>query len=310
MMATYNGEQFVRSQIDSILAQRDVNVTLLIHDDGSSDSTFAICSEYAAAHPNVIAVRNERNLGVTKNFMDMLCDGNADGFDFYAFSDQDDEWFDDKLSHATMSLLAQGLTDQPALYFSDIRNEWVDENDQCIHQELEISRFRNCEAAPMTLLVRNWVNGCAMVFNPALRDLIVERRPDSIPRIHDVWVHMVARYCGTIVSDYDQVLMRRRLTGSNVVGKTNMHIASVGELRKLVGLTFSDNEHPMHECAKLFLDTYQDEIAQQYLQPLRDFVNYRDSPASTLKLMRSKLYWLPSKSARLRMKVAMLLGFY
>ena len=51
MMATYNGEKYVTEQIDSILAQESVNVTLLISDDGSSDGTPSICKRCAEKMP-------------------------------------------------------------------------------------------------------------------------------------------------------------------------------------------------------------------------------------------------------------------
>ena len=62
MMATYNGEKYVAEQIDSILAQEGVNVTLLISDDGSSDSTPSICSRYAQDMPmfNLASMRKTR----------------------------------------------------------------------------------------------------------------------------------------------------------------------------------------------------------------------------------------------------------
>ena len=72
MMATYNGEKYVSEQIDSILVQEGVNVTLLISDDGSSDATPRICSRYAEDLPNVRFSVNEKNKGLAKNFMDML----------------------------------------------------------------------------------------------------------------------------------------------------------------------------------------------------------------------------------------------
>lgn len=60
MMATYNGEKYVAEQIDSILAQEGVNVTLLISDDGSSDSTAEICNRICEAD-------NRVSLGKTKS---------------------------------------------------------------------------------------------------------------------------------------------------------------------------------------------------------------------------------------------------
>jgi len=310
MMATYNGERFLVSQIESILNQENVDVTLVIHDDGSADSTCAICQEIANSDTRVRFARNASNLGVANNFMTMLFSPDADGYDLYAFSDQDDEWFPEKLYTAAQSIKWDDCQQPPTLYFSNIRNEWIDGDDLCMRSELEISRFRECEKAPMTLLVRNWVNGCAMVFNPQLRELLVQHQPAYFPRIHDVWVHMVARYCGTIIADYDTVLMRRRLTGNNVVGKTDLSISSLDEVFGIIKQLLAPSERPMTECAILFQEQYGELIHSRYRSKIAQFIAYKSSLGTRIALMHSKDYWLPSAKARIRMRLAMLLGFY
>ena len=63
MMATYRGERWVGEQIESILAQEGVDVTLRIRDDQSPDGTLEVCQSYAKRYPNVIVTRNAKNLG-------------------------------------------------------------------------------------------------------------------------------------------------------------------------------------------------------------------------------------------------------
>ena len=53
LMSTYNGGRFLKEQIDSILSQEDVDVRLLVRDDGSKDNTCSILSEYASVHQNI-----------------------------------------------------------------------------------------------------------------------------------------------------------------------------------------------------------------------------------------------------------------
>ena len=53
LMSTYNGELFLKEQIDSILSQEGVDVRLLVRDDGSKDHTCSILSDYASAHDNI-----------------------------------------------------------------------------------------------------------------------------------------------------------------------------------------------------------------------------------------------------------------
>ena len=111
-MSTYNGEKYLREQIDSILGQRGVEVTLLVRDDGSSDATLSILDEYKSS--GLLDYYCGSNLGPARSFMHLL--QNAPASDFYAFSDQDDKWMDDKLLAAITSM--EGHESEPALYFS------------------------------------------------------------------------------------------------------------------------------------------------------------------------------------------------
>ena len=90
-MATYNGERFVKEQIDSILSQTIEDIELVVCDDCSTDTTWDILNEYAMQDMRVHIYRNDHNLGYKNNFEKAirLCRG-----DFIALSDQDDIWFD------------------------------------------------------------------------------------------------------------------------------------------------------------------------------------------------------------------------
>lgn len=93
-MATYNGEEFLREQLDSILAQTITDFELIICDDCSTDGTFDIISDYANHDTRIHVYRNTYNLGCTKNFEKAmrLCKAN-----YIALSDQDDIWYPNHL---------------------------------------------------------------------------------------------------------------------------------------------------------------------------------------------------------------------
>src|SRR5664280_13480 len=95
-MATYNGERFIREQLDSLARQTYLPCELIVSDDGSTDRTLEIVEDFAKSAPfSVRAYRNEQNLGYADNFLKAasLCDG-----EWIAFCDQDDVWFDNKLA--------------------------------------------------------------------------------------------------------------------------------------------------------------------------------------------------------------------
>lgn len=96
LMSTFNGEKFIREQIESILAQENVNIKLLVRDDGSTDKTLDILNEYK--NKGKLNYYIGKNLGPQLSFMHLL--QNAPYCEYYAFADQDDVWLKDKLSTA------------------------------------------------------------------------------------------------------------------------------------------------------------------------------------------------------------------
>jgi glycosyltransferase involved in cell wall biosynthesis len=95
-MASYNGERFIREQLDSFAAQSRLPDELVISDDGSNDRNVAIAEEFAASAPfPVIVSRSQGRLGYSDNFSRAisLCDG-----EIIFLSDQDDTWFADKIA--------------------------------------------------------------------------------------------------------------------------------------------------------------------------------------------------------------------
>ena len=95
VMATYNGEKYLKNQIESILKQTYLNWTLYIGDDGSTDSTKTIIDYYAINYTNIVKVdTGTQNLGAKRRFMTLLESVQAD---YYMFSDQDDVWLENKI---------------------------------------------------------------------------------------------------------------------------------------------------------------------------------------------------------------------
>ncbi len=94
VIATYNGEQFLRQQFDSILSQTYSNLEIIAVDDKSKDATLSILREYAVNYQHVKVYVNETNLGFIKNF-DKGCSLSTGHL--IALCDQDDYWSNDKI---------------------------------------------------------------------------------------------------------------------------------------------------------------------------------------------------------------------
>lgn len=121
LLAAYNGENWIIDQLDSILRQRNVDVTIYISIDKSSDSTLQIVQNISAKEPRIKCLPyGESFRSAAQNFYRLIADVDFSGFDFISFSDQDDIWFEDKLSRAIDSF----VTDSHHAYSSNVVAFW------------------------------------------------------------------------------------------------------------------------------------------------------------------------------------------
>lgn len=181
-MCTFNGERFLGEQLDSIASQERLPDELVVCDDGSCDASIEILREFASrARFTVRIVRNEGNLGSTKNFEKAigLCGG-----EFIALCDQDDRWGPSKLAR-----LSSVLTDDGSVggVFSDA--ELIDSNGTPTGKRLwEAHKFGLSSAnhfgrmdAIRLLLKHDVVTGATLMFRAALSKLMTP--------IPDCWIH-------------------------------------------------------------------------------------------------------------------------
>ena len=118
LMATYNGENYLREQIDSILCQTNQDWTLYVQDDGSKDATLDIIKSYDDERIVLVDVGLTRQ-GACMNFMSLL---NMVESEYYMFCDQDDVWFVDKVEKSLGRMKKEEMyygKDKPILVFSD-----------------------------------------------------------------------------------------------------------------------------------------------------------------------------------------------
>ena len=217
LLATYNGDRFLREQIDSILAQTYRNVRILARDDGSRDSTPDILRDYAARHPDKFTLLPDSTPtgSAQMNFKQLLLASTAP---YVAFSDQDDVWLPQKLelSMAAMrDLESRADPAKPLLIFTDLRV--VDEQlrtraDSFWHMEhLKPESIHKLRLS----VARNVVTGCTMLLNGPLADLTARMPPDC--PAHDCWAGLLAQIFGS-ASYVDQPTILYRQHGENVVG--------------------------------------------------------------------------------------------
>ena len=121
VVATYNGEKFLREQLDSLLSQSYENIAVEICDDGSSDETLAIAEEYCEKDKRFSLHRNETNQGYVKNFLKALQRSRAS---YMMLCYQDEIWYNDNVVR-TLDKLKQTERENanvPVLVYSDAMN--------------------------------------------------------------------------------------------------------------------------------------------------------------------------------------------
>ena len=175
-MATYNGEKYLKEQLDSIYAQKYKHIEVIVTDDCSTDKTVEILEQYTKSHGLKYSV-NEQNIGFVKNFERAitLCQG-----DYIALSDQDDIWEPNKIE-----ILLESI-ENDLLIHSDC--SLIDEQDNVISPQWkgEIKSHKKFDNFVFT----NVVTGCTVLLNRELLKYCLPF-PDNLA-YHDWWLAIVA----------------------------------------------------------------------------------------------------------------------
>lgn len=215
IMSTYNGELYLKEQIESILKQRDVKVKLYIRDDGSTDSTIEIIRDFIDQGEKRVDLELGENCGPGSSFTRKLY--NTPGnYDYYAYSDQDDIWLPNKLQKA----IALIKITNKQLYMSNLM--CIDKNGV----ELGLRNTQRLDVTPYSIMVNNETNGCTMVFTNSFYKMLTDekRRPNEQlfqARHHDTWTAMIGVLTENFVYDFEYGIMYRQHE-NNVIGATNM----------------------------------------------------------------------------------------
>ncbi|MEG0704169.1 MAG: glycosyltransferase family 2 protein [Carnobacterium sp.] len=178
-MATYNGENFLKQQIDSILIQLGEEDELIISDDHSSDQTIAIVENYISSDPRVKLFFNSGK-GVTSNFDNAI---KKTSKDIIFLCDQDDIWKSNKVA-----VIKEYYQNNPEILMimSDIT---VVDND--LNPTIDsFYEFRGSRTGVLKNIIKNSYIGCAMSFRKELKKQILPI-PKKVP-MHDMWIGLVA----------------------------------------------------------------------------------------------------------------------
>ena len=227
LLASYNGTKYIKEQIDSILNQKEVDVTIFISDDLSTDKTIEYLQDIYKDFRNIVYLPSGSKFGgAGKNFFRLIKDVDFSSFDFISFVDQDDIWYEDKLIRAIKTIEDKQID----AYSSNVLAFWEDGKEMVINKSSLQARYDYLfEAAGP---------GCTYVLKKDLaiflQKFICENWEDvNKIELHDWFIYAFARENNYKWHIDEKPSMRYRQHTSNQVGANDGLKAKLKRLKKV-----------------------------------------------------------------------------
>lgn len=262
LLSTYNGEKYLKAQLDSLFSQSYKNFKLIARDDGSSDKTLEILKYY-----DIELLPSNENLGVKRSFETLLkyAFGNSDA-KYFMFCDQDDIWNQDKIELTLQKMyeMEKLYKNTPILVHTDL--EIVDENLHTINPSfMKLQNLHEKKNRLNNLLIQNTITGCTVMINKDLAKLCLPMPSNAI--VHDWWIGLVASYFGKI-GYLPQSTIKYRQHSQNTIGAKGFDISFI--LKNFQKKQTLDKNISQ---AKDFLQIFNDKLDKDTKFMLEDFVN-------------------------------------
>ena len=331
LMSTYNGEVYLREQLDSILKQDCktrglAKLSVLIRDDGSTDGTQKILQEYQENYPDAVRWVRGENCGVIQSFFWLMVAADEDA-DYYAFADQDDYWMPDKLSEGIRAVKKLDRHDhkksgkrngkavvepqKPVLYCC--RPKLVDAQLQELPVDIKRPPIRTGFG---NALIENVVTGCTIVMNKELRELAIQELP-QFTTMHDRWLYLIASCFGVVIYDETPHISYRQ-HGGNVMGTSNSRFAELRERLGRFRKRRTDISRQTAEFLRIFgdlskekLENYgNDEQVAECLKLADELIEAKYSFGKRVRLVRSRKLYRQRKNDNRIFRFLILLGSY
>lgn len=272
LLAVKDGARFLGEQLESYVRQTHTDWSLHISDDGSSDGTVEIIKGFADRVSRPVTLRSGPCAGANSNFLSLLQDDSIDA-EYFAFSDQDDVWFEDKLERAIAHLHASGHN-QAALYCS--RTELIDHEGRHIGFSTEFKKPPSFQNA----LVQSIAGGNTMLFNRAGRNLLKKAAEGGAVVVHDWMTYIAISAAGGKVFYDKRPSVKYRQHEHNLMGSN----LSFGARSRRLKLLLKGQWRDWSSIHVKVLERMRPEIAVQNRQVLDSFVQMRSADWLLLRL--------------------------
>lgn len=214
VLATYNGEKFLRQQLDSLFQQTVQDFIIEVCDDGSQDGTLDIVKEYQEKDARIILHQNEKNLGYVKNFIYGVKRSESP---YIMLCDQDDIWNSDKIEVTLQKMQALEKENRkiPLLVYTDAMNYNSDTGEE-MGRFHETSHLNTSKMDASHLFMENKCIGCTVMMNREVLSYLQEI-PEEI-RVHDWWFALICSHFGEIAYVDSPTLLYRQHSGNMIGG--------------------------------------------------------------------------------------------
>ena len=277
LLSTYNGEHFIYKQISSILTQINVEVKLVIRDDGSTDKTVSVLREFQNGKRDVELI-TARNVGFVESFTELVkyAAEKYSDYEYFAFADQDDLWYPNKL-YVASTILDKFSRNEPNVYCCN--SDLIDDND------IVIGKFKKNKPRYTrgNVIFYGTFQGCSMVFNKAA--LIEYYNHPPISAYHDRWMYLVCHFLGNTYYD-DRSLFGYRIHESNVIGTKVKEDNFMQDIKKFHRKKNNTNRTVIEE----FLCCWGNRIKPKDLANINVYYSYHDSYKLKWKLLFSSSF--------------------
>lgn len=279
-MATYNGAPYLEKQIESINRQTFQDWELWVSDDGSSDNTLEILNSFVS---DKVRISMGPRKGFVQNFLSLTTRCDKD-YEYYAFSDQDDIWFPNKLERA-VECLSDIPPNIPALYCS--RTEIVNNKGIQFTPPL-YSKLMSIPPTFRHALVQAIAGGNTFVFNHRARCLLEEFGGAVPVASHDWWLYMLVTGVGGVVYYDSRPSLFYRQHEQNISGANSGFIASYSRFKRFIGGEYRD----YISMNLKYLGKYREALTKENLEIYDNFVKSRYGGVLTrlYHLRRSGVY--------------------
>lgn len=272
-LSAYNGEKYLKQQIDSILNQKEVMVFITVRDDGSCDETLEIIKDYARQYNNISYISGN-NIGFRKSFWKLLRSA-ENKYDYYAFSDQDDVWYETKLRDAVKVLQTDKNKYQLYATGMDVVSDKL--------EHLSCQTFPKLRISYGSALSRQRLAGCTMVFNRGLFELChqikMDENKDEIIS-HDGLLYYTCLLCGGKLFFRQESSMMFRRHAETVTEQGKGLWAKIRTLFRVFG---RDRNKRFRQTLYLY-NNLKDMITDENKALVELIMHYRDNWLNTIKL--------------------------